>query len=94
MTDTVHRRSESVLVILDFVCLQGRNELRDHAGGPSEEDHEQHTDNESTDAAPPRYRRPGVMDCNQPSGPEWIRSVARAEPGRTLDVNTCLLCLT
>lgn len=76
------------------MCLQGRNELRDHAGGPSEEDHEQHTDNESTDAAPSRYRRPGVMDCNQPSGPEWIGSVVRAEPGRTLDVNTCLLCLT
>ena len=42
--------------------FQGRDELGDHAGGPSEKDHEQHTDYESPDAAPPRHGRPGVTD--------------------------------
>lgn len=44
--------------------FQGRDELGDHTGGPSEKDHEQHTDYESPDAASPRHRCPGVMDCN------------------------------
>lgn len=40
--------------------FQGCDELGDHAGGPSEKDHEQHTDYESPDAPSPRHRRPGV----------------------------------
>lgn len=40
--------------------FQGRDELGDHAGGPSEKDHEQHTDYESPDAASPRHGCPGV----------------------------------
>lgn len=44
--------------------FQGRDELGDHSGGPSEKDHEQHTDHEGPDAAPPRHRRPGVTTCD------------------------------
>lgn len=50
--------------------FQGCNEFGDHACGPSEEDHEQHTDYESPDAASPRNGRAGVMirDGPPPSG--------------------------
>lgn len=75
------------------VCLQGCDELGHHAGGPSEEGHEQHTDNESPDVTPPWYRCPGVMDPNQPSGPECASAAPRAKLGSTLDVSTHLLCL-
>lgn len=61
------------------VCLQRCDELGHHAGGSSEEDHEQHTDNESPDVAPPRYRCPGVTERHQPSGPECIGHGARSE---------------
>lgn len=47
---------------------QGRDELGDHAGGPSEEDHEQHTDYEGPDAAPARQGRPGVTERAGPPG--------------------------
>ncbi|KAG7244198.1 hypothetical protein INR49_004271, partial [Caranx melampygus] len=40
--------------------FQGRDELGDHTGGPSEKDHEQHTDYESPDAPSPRHGCPGV----------------------------------
>ena len=61
-------------------CLvsQGRDEFGDHAGGPSEKDHEQHTDYESPDAASPRHGYPGVTDCD---GPNRKQNLSGAVPG-------------
>lgn len=63
---------------------QGRDELGDHAGGPSEKDHEQHTDNESPDAAPPRHGDPGVTDgigrAQNPKG-QQKQNLSGAVPG-------------
>lgn len=59
-------------------CLifQGRNELGDHASGPSEKDHEQHTDNESPDAASSWHRCPGVTECDELP---WDRMKSKTE---------------
>lgn len=81
--------------------FQGRDELGDHAGRPSEKDHEQHTDNESPDAASSRHRCPGVTaDCDGPhrmgrkTETELIWSSAWDVTGIIVKVNGHLLCLT
>ncbi|KAF3702500.1 Ephrin type-A receptor 7 [Channa argus] len=43
---------------------EGRDELGNHTGGPSEKDHEQHTDYESPDAASPWHGCSSVTDCD------------------------------
>lgn len=42
------------------LSLQGRDELGNLAGGPSEESHEQYTNYEGADAASARHGGPGV----------------------------------
>lgn len=55
--------------MIGCLVLQGCDELGDQFSGPSEEDHEQHTDYESPDAASPWHRNPGVMtDYSAPCG--------------------------
>lgn len=81
-------------------AFQGCDEFGNHAGGPSEEDHEQHTDYESPDAASPWDGRAGVTkrDGLPPSGretkTELLWSSAGEETGRTVKVNGRLSCLT
>lgn len=59
------------------VCLQGRDESGHLAGGPPEEDHEQHTDYESSDAPPPWQGCPGVKEEGD-----------RASEGQSVDPRT------
>ena len=74
--------------------FQGRDELGDHAGGPSEKDHEQHTDYESPDAASPWHRCPGVMDGPHRTETELLWSSASDVAGIIVKVNGHLLCPT
>lgn len=73
---------------------QGRDELGDLTGGPSEKDHEQHTDYESPDAPSPRHGCPGVTDCDGPPGRELFWSSACDVTEIIVKVNGHLLCLT
>lgn len=57
--------------------FQGRDELGDHAGGPSEKNHEQHTDYESPDVASPWHGCPGVMDGLQRTEQNFSGAVPR-----------------
>ena len=62
--------------------FQGRDELGDHAGGPSEKDHEQHTDYEGPDAPSPRHRCPGVTGTGHlGQGRSPKQSLPGAAPG-------------
>lgn len=74
--------------------FQGRDELGDHAGGPSEKNHEQHTDYESPDVASPWHGCPGVMDGLQRTETELLWSSASDVAGIIVKVNGHLLCPT
>ena len=79
--------------------FQGCDEFGDHAGGPSEKDHEQHTDYESSDATSPRHRCPGVTGTGHlgqavKTKTELIWSSAWDVTGIIVKVNRHLLCLT
>lgn len=81
--------------------FQGRDELGDHTGGPSEKDHEQHTDYESPDAPSSWHRCPGVTGTGHHRLSKGVKMKSELNWSSAWDVtgimvkaNRHLLCLT
>lgn len=89
-----------VLWLMGCPVFQGRDELGNHTGGPSEKDHEQHTDYESPDAASPWHGCSSVTGCDgMPRAgartiTELIWNSAWDVTGIIVKVNGHLSCLT